>query len=194
MINPDLILHSDNFTLRPLSIMDLEALYKLTGDFEMWTYFTSDLSDFNVLTEWVKDAIEEARQNKRVAFVSLDKKTGSVIGSTSFGNISIRDKRIEIGWTWISKEYQGKGANREIKTAMLEYCFENLNFERVEFKTDVLNLPARKALLKLGAIEEGILRSHTLMTHGRRRDTIYYSVLKKEWPLVKARLLAMQDK
>jgi RimJ/RimL family protein N-acetyltransferase len=191
MINPDFILQSDNFTLRPLSIKDLDALFRLTGDFAMWTYFTADLSDFNVLREWVKEAIEETRQNKRIAFVPVDKKTGSVIGSTSFGNISFRDKRIEIGWTWISKEYQGKGANREIKTAMLEYCFEKLEFERVEFKTDVLNLPARKALLKLGAVEEGILRSHTLMTRGRRRDTIYYSVLKNEWPEVKARYLAI---
>ncbi len=70
---------------------------------------------------------------------------------------------------------------------MIKYCFEELEFERVELKTDVLNLPARKAMIRLGLKEEGILRSHTLMTHNRRRDTIYYSVLKSEWAELKAK-------
>ena len=78
-------------------------------------------------------------------------------------------------------EFQGNGINDQLKYLMLKYCFDNLNFERVEFKTDVLNISARKALKRIGLTEEGILRSHTLMTHNRRRDTIYYSILRSEW-------------
>ena len=107
------------------------------------------------------------------------------MGSTSFGNISLRDKRAEIGWTWIGQNYQGKGINSEIKYLMIKYLFETLDFERVELKTDVLNIKARKALLRIGLKEEGVLRSHTLMTHGRRRDTVYYSLLKSEWEEIK---------
>ena len=110
-----------------------------------------------------------------------------MIGSTSFGNFSFKDRRVEIGWTWIAKEYQGSGVNNEIKYLMLKYAFETLNFERVEVKTDVLNVKARRALSRIGFKEEGVLRSHTVMTHGRRRDTLYYSILKSEWNEVKIR-------
>lgn len=125
------------------------------------------------------------KQKVRLVLTVIDKEKDRLIGSTSLGNISERDKRIEIGWTWISKNYQGKGINSQPKYLLLKYCFEELNYERVEFKTDVLNIPARKALLRIGAIEEGILRSHTIMTNNRRRDTIFYSILKSEWNDVK---------
>lgn len=103
------------------------------------------------------------------------------MGSTSFGNYSERDKRIEIGWTWLGKDYQGNGYNVQAKELLLNYCFEVLELERVEAKTDVLNKAARSSLLKSGFTEEGVLRSHTLMTNNRRRDTIYFSVLKSEY-------------
>jgi RimJ/RimL family protein N-acetyltransferase len=112
----------------------------------------------------------------------IDKRSGKLLGSTGFGNYFPRDQRIEIGWTWLGKAFQGIGINAQMKSLMLQYAFEELEMLRVEFKTDVLNLPARQALLRLGAAEEGVLRSHTLMTQGRRRDTIYYSFLKGEWP------------
>ena len=125
------------------------------------------------------------KNKTRLTFAIIEKSTGNAIGSTSFGNISLIDRRVEIGWTWIAREFQGKGINNQIKYLLLRYLFEKNDFERVEFKTDVLNLPARKALLRIGAKEEGVLRSHTLMAHGRRRDTIYYSVLRSEWEEVK---------
>jgi RimJ/RimL family protein N-acetyltransferase len=121
------------------------------------------------------------KNKSRLPFTIIDKKSGAIAGSTSFGNISFRDKRLEIGWTWIAKDYQGKGINDQIKYLMMEYAFGTLGFERVEFKTDVLNTFSRRALLRIGATEEGILRNHMLMTHNRRRDTIYYSVLRSEW-------------
>lgn len=174
-------LTNDKILLRPMVSEDYNSFEKLTGDEKMWLWFTSDLSEKAVLSDWVSKAVRDTKDKIRLAFTIIDKETGAVVGSTSFGNISIHDKRIEIGWTWIAREYQGKKINDQIKFLMMEYAFETLGFERVEFKTDVLNVYSRKALLRIGATEEGILRSHMLMTHARRRDTIYYSVLRPEW-------------
>jgi RimJ/RimL family protein N-acetyltransferase len=177
----NLILQNDMVMLRPLLRDDYQTFIEITGDESMWTYFTSDLSVRAALLSWIEDATKSIKEESRLAFTIIDRKTGTIAGSTSFGNISLRDKRIEIGWTWISREYQGKGINDQVKYLMLDYAFGTLGFERVEFKTDVLNTHARKALVRIGATEEGVLRSHTQMTHGRRRDTIYYSILKSEW-------------
>ena len=181
----NLILQNDNILLRPLKSDDNKSFVKLTGDKSMWIYFTNDLSDKYELQNWINTALSDMKNKTRLTFAIIEKSTGNAIGSTSFGNISLIDRRVEIGWTWIAREFQGKGINNQIKYLLLRYLFEKNDFERVEFKTDVLNLPARKALLRIGAKEEGVLRSHTLMAHGRRRDTIYYSVLRSEWEEVK---------
>lgn len=183
MIEKNLILENDKVLLRPFTKQDFPLLQILCKDSEMWTWFTHDLSTDEGFKSWAEPALLE----QRIQFTIVEKSTGKIAGSTSFGNFSPRDHRIEIGWTWLGKEFQGTGINQEMKYLMLEYCFEKLELKRVEIKTDVLNLPARHALLKLGAIEEGILRSHTLMVKGRRRDTIYYSVLPEDWEKIKAR-------
>jgi len=185
MLSNNLILQTATILLRPMISNDFSLFERLTEDKSMWVYFTSDLSIKSELENWIDVAVLENENGIRMAFTIMEKENLKAIGSTSFGNISYRDKRIEIGWTWISKDYQGKGINNQIKYLMLKYGFETLNFERIEFKTDVLNIPARKALLRIGAKEEGVLRSHTLMTNNRRRDTIYYSVLKSEWDEMK---------
>lgn len=176
MLPRDLVLKSGRMLLRPLQREDLPALLELTQDPALWTYFTHELSTLEGLETWAAGHFAE----DRLQFVVVNKATNQVLGSTGFGNYFPRDQRIEIGWTWLGRAAQGSGTNQEMKALMLQYAFNELGMLRVEFKTDVLNLPARKALLRLGATEEGILRSHTLMTHGRRRDTIYYSFLKGE--------------
>ena len=176
MLARDLVLQNDRILLRPLHQEDIPALLELTQDPTLWTYFTHDLSTLAGLEAWAAGHFS----GERLQLVVVDQGSQQLLGSTGFGNYFPRDQRIEIGWTWLGKAAQGTGTNREMKSLMLAYAFEELDMLRVEFKTDVLNLPARKALLRLGATEEGILRSHTLMTHGRRRDTIYYSFLKGE--------------
>jgi RimJ/RimL family protein N-acetyltransferase len=103
----------------------------------------------------------------------------------SLMNISIHDLRTEIGSSWLGKNFRSSGLNRHAKYVMMKYAFEEMGFERVEFKTDVLNARARKGLRNIGGIEEGILRSHMTMWNNRRRSSIYYSVLKEEWPTLK---------
>ena len=172
-----IVLENDHILLRPLQAEDLPALLPLTQEPSLWTYFTNDLSTLAGLETWAAGHFS----GERLQFVVIDKATQQVLGSTGFGNYFPRDQRIEIGWTWLGKAFQGTGINAQMKSLMLNYAFDALGMLRVEFKTDVLNLPARQALLRLGATEEGVLRSHTLMTKGRRRDTIYYSFLKGEW-------------
>ncbi|EAZ82553.1 GNAT family N-acetyltransferase [Algoriphagus machipongonensis] len=182
MIPSTLRLENEKILLRPLSEQDFVSLQKLCKNPEMWTWFTQDLSTECGFLEWAKPAMD----GQRLQFSVVEKTSGELVGSTAFGNFSSQDKRLEIGWTWLGEAFHGTGINKEMKLLMLDYCFEKLALERVEIKTDVLNLPARYALKKLGAVEEGILRSHTLMTKGRRRDTIYYSILPQEWKLIKS--------
>jgi RimJ/RimL family protein N-acetyltransferase len=185
MIDFGISLQSRNVLLRPMIREDLYSFSKIAGDEDLWTWFSKDLSKDEELRSWVDEALNALKQQTRLPFTIIEKSSGEPIGSTSFGNISMYDKRIEIGWTWIAKAFHGTGVNSQIKYLMMRYAFEELKFERVEIKTDVLNIRARKALLKTGATEEGILRSHMLMINGRRRDTIYYSVLSSEWDRVK---------
>lgn len=185
MLDFDIVLQNEQILLRPMRYEDLVHLWSLANDSQMWIYFSKDLSKYENLKDWVEISLCQIKNMERLAFTIIDKLQKQIIGSTSFGNLSIIDKRIEIGWTWIGTAFQGTEANKQIKYLMLKYCFEENDFERVEFKTDVLNIKARKALLKIGMVEEGILRSHTLMSHNRRRDTIYYSVLRSEWGKIK---------
>lgn len=181
MLNFDLSLEDDIVVLRPLTRDYFSELKELAADPELWKYFTHDLSNSDGFEAWCLPALS----SERLQFVVIEKATGNIVGSTALGNFSARDGRIEIGWTWLGRNYQGQGFNQSMKKLLLTYCFESLNLERVEFKTDVLNIAARKALRNINAIEEGVLRSHTLMTKGRRRDTIYYSILRSEWGFVK---------
>ena len=177
MLDRTLILENERVLLRPMSREDFPHLQKLSSDPTMWFYFTHDLSVSEEFEQWAAGHFSE----ERLQFIVIEKASGQIAGSTGFGNFFPRDARIEIGWTWLGKEFHGTGINPAMKKLMLDYCFSTLGLKRVEIKTDVLNIPARKALKQLGVIEEGILRSHTLMTHGRRRDTIYYSFLEGEW-------------
>ena len=188
---PDtLILESDRILLRRLAETDLDHFRLLAQQPGIWTYFNRDLSISGELEEWVATAIEDCRQCRRFPFTIVDKSTGNICGSTSLGSISFYDKRIEIGWSWLGEEYMGTGINTDAKFLLLQYAFDTLDFVRVEIKTDNLNERAKKALLKIGAKPEGVLRSHMQMFNNRRRDSIYYSILQTEWPSVRATAFA----
>jgi RimJ/RimL family protein N-acetyltransferase len=177
MLDPNLCLENDQILLRPITEQDFLLLQNLANDPSLWIYFTQDLSVASDFVKWVTPAMI----GERLQFVVIEKSNNYIVGSTAFGNYSPADQRIEIGWTWLGKANHGSGINHQMKLLMVRYCAEVLKLKRVELKTDVLNLPARNALLKMGFIEEGILRSHTQMTHNRRRDTIYYSLLEREF-------------
>lgn len=181
LFNPNLVIENDSVLLRIVTTKDLSMLERIAIDKTIWTYFTDEINSSEELEFYVNNLLAQFEECKNVPFIIFDKKKEEIVGMSSFGNISEKDKRVEIGWSWITPKAQGTGINKAYKDLLVNFAFEELNFVRVEFKTDVLNKKARRALEKIGATEEGVLRSHTLMHHNRRRDTIYYSILKEEW-------------
>ena len=194
MIPADLKLETSRALLRPISIDDFDSFLSLAKeDSDMWKYFTLNLGDEKQLQQWFDMAFADKAANTRRPFTIIDKRTGRIGGSSSLGNISLHDLRAEIGWSWLGKEFRSTGLNKHAKYAMMRYAFDELNFERIEFKTDVLNDRARQGLKNIGGIEEGILRSHMTMWNNRRRSSIYYSVLKDEWLQLKKTLFKEFD-
>lgn len=186
----EIILQDSRVLLRPYQPLDLDNLPGIVYDEEIWRFMPTRISDAQELQNWAQTVETGFASGTRYTFMIVDKATGQLAGSTSYGNISLPDKLLEIGWTWLSKAFRGSGINRHCKFLLLQHAFEVLQMERVELKTDALNQRSRRAMLKIGATEEGILRSHTQMHDGRRRDTIYYSILKHEWPAIKASVFA----
>lgn len=183
-------LHSERAHLRPLVPEDFDELRTIAYDEAIWAYSTGSIGSDDQLRGYLRKAQDDREVGVRFAFAVVDQRSGKVAGSMSYGYLSPRDSRLEIGWSWLGRPYQGTGLNRHAKYLLLAYALEELTLERVEFKTDVLNAQARRALRKVGATEEGVLRSHTLMHDGRRRDTIYYSVLQSEWGEIRRRIYA----
>jgi RimJ/RimL family protein N-acetyltransferase len=182
----ELILETNKVILRPLQEDDFDAFLNLAQhDEDMWKYFSFNLGDKISLQKWIEAALTERKTGTRRPFTIIDKSTNKIAGSSSLGNISYHDLRAEIGWSWLGKDFRSTGVNFHAKYVMMRYVFDELNFERMEFKTDVLNERARQGLRKVGGKEEGVLRSHMTMWNNRRRDSIYYSVLKSEWPHLK---------
>jgi RimJ/RimL family protein N-acetyltransferase len=184
-LDAELILENERVALRPFSRAEGQRLLEYALDPAVWTYFVYRVGSAAEFATYLDDIELQQRNGARHTYVVVDKQTGAAVGSSAYGNISRTDSRIEIGWTWLASAYLGSAINANAKFLLLSYAFEHLDMQRVEFKTDVLNLRARTALKKIGATEEGVLRSHTLMPGGRRRDTIYYSILRNEWPTLK---------
>ncbi|HKB84698.1 MAG TPA: GNAT family protein [Ignavibacteriaceae bacterium] len=180
-----IILENDFALLRPLEKNDFDGLSQIAYDYDIWKFNVSRCMNDEELNEYITRLLEMRENGVLYPFVIIDKSKNQTAGSTSFGNISNKDRRLEIGGTWLGKRFQGTGLNKSCKYLLLKFVFEQLGFERAEFKTDVLNQQSRKALMKNGTQEEGILRSHTVMQDGRRRDTIYYSILEHEWEDIK---------
>ena len=181
MIPLELSLKTNKVILRPIQESDFVPFLQLAQDEEMWKYFSLNLADEEQLKRWMSMAFHDIQANTRRAFTIVEKATGKIAGSSSMGNISMHDLRLEIGWSWLGREFRSSGLNLHAKYSMMKYAFEEINFERVEFKTDVLNERAKKGLRKVGGIEEGVLRSHMTMWNSRRRDSVYFSVIRSEW-------------
>jgi RimJ/RimL family protein N-acetyltransferase len=136
----------------------------------------------------VEKALDEQKRGESVVFATVERSSGTVIGSTRFMNIDRVNRRVEIGSTWIASAWQRTAVNTEAKYLMLRHAFEVWKCIRVELKTDALNQRSRNAILRIGAKEEGTLRKHLITRTGRVRDTVYFSILDTEWPEVKSKL------
>ncbi|WP_158883737.1 GNAT family N-acetyltransferase [Amycolatopsis anabasis] len=181
-------LENDRVLLRPLTPEDRASLHAIAMDPDIWRYFVSQVTTDADFEAFFDATLADHRAGTRVVYHITDKESGRAAGSMSFGNLAERDGRIEIGWSWLGRDFRGRGVNRWAKYLLLEHAFERLGAERVEFKTDRLNEQARRGLRNIGAVEEGTLRSFNPMPGGRRRDAVFYSVLRAEWPRVKQEL------
>ncbi|WP_186645675.1 GNAT family N-acetyltransferase [Fluviispira vulneris] len=175
------ILKGHLVTLRPLVLNDEKALNECFC-VDYFKYFPKHYASSK---ELVSHAIERKLNNISMPFLILENKSSKPIGMTSLANVRLQDKSLEIGSTFIENHYQKMGYNVECKLLLLQYLFEILSLNRVEFKTDKLNLTSNLAMEKLGFVKEGVFRNHIIMPDGRLRDSVYYSVIKEEWAQTK---------
>lgn len=183
-------LENDRVRLSTISHTDREELRAIALDPEIWRYFVTIITNAADFDAYFDTLLSRQQSGSYVVYIIRDKQDGRVAGSMSYSNMAEKEARLEIGGSWLGLDFQGKGVNRWAKYLLLKQAFEELGAERVEFKTDVLNIQARRGLQKIGAVEEGVLRSFNYMPGGRRRDAVYYSVLRSEWPKVRTLLSA----
>ncbi len=189
---PDLniSLESERALLRPLSKDDEKELQEIANEESLWIYGTSDLSKPGELKKYIANAIADRTSGICAIWVIIDKKTDRIAGCTRLSDISWRDERGQIGWTWIGSDFQGSGLNREMKFLILSFGFEQLGLNRIELKADERNHRSRQAILGIGATREGVLREHIKLHDGYIRNTVYYSILRSEWDTIKVQYFA----
>ena len=174
--------------LEPLSLAHVPQLCDVGLDPDLWKWIPSIVGTPDEMLRYVESALQLQKDGTALPFAIVERQSGNAIGSTRFGNIDRNHRRVEIGWTWIARPWQRSPINTEAKYLMLRHAFEVLRCIRVELKTDSLNERSRKAILRIGAKEEGVFRNHMITRTGRVRHTVYFSIVDSEWPLIKADL------
>ena len=171
--------------LAPLKLSHLNELYEAASDKSLWLWTINVVENREDMLRYIETALGEFERKVSLPFVTIEKSSGKIIGSTRFGNLDATHRKAEIGWTWINPRWQRTNVNTEAKLLMLTHAFEIWKCVRVELKTDVLNEKSRTAIRRLGAKEEGVLRQHQITDAGRFRDTVYFSIIDSEWHSVK---------
>jgi RimJ/RimL family protein N-acetyltransferase len=174
--------------LEPLAKTHLAGLAQVGLDEELWRWIPTPVRTTEDMAAYIETALQEEERGVSLPFAILEKATGRPIGSTRYGSIDRAHHRVEIGWTWVARDWQRTAMNTEAKYLLLRHAFEKLGCLRVELKTDSLNEKSRAAILRIGAKEEGIFRNHMITASGRIRHSVYFSIIESEWPAVKARL------
>jgi len=187
-IKHPVILKGTTVNLLPLEEGLLEELYTAAADKELWKLVPLDCSDREVFYKAYRFALSERERGAQYPFVIFHKSTKKLIGSTRFFEIYPGDKKLEIGWTWICREFWGTTVNFECKLLLLTYCFDVLKTNRVQLKTKDTNFRSRKAIEKIGGVFEGILRKDRIQGDGTTRNAAYYSILDDEWPAAKEKI------
>jgi RimJ/RimL family protein N-acetyltransferase len=155
---------------------------------EIFRWFPWSMRTMDDFRRYVDRVLAEQKAGLSVAFATVARTSGQVVGSTRYMNIDVPNRHVEIGSTWVVPAWQRTAANTEAKYLMLRHAFEHWRCLRVELKTDALNQQSRIAILRLGAKEEGTFRNHMVTSNGRVRDTVYFSILDAEWPGIKSQL------
>lgn len=189
-----MVLAGRHVRLEPLSIEHVSGLASVGLEPELWRLQPAAIGNVDDMRAYVVSALEDQRRGVSLPFAIVDQASETIIGSTRYMDIALPHRRLEIGATWITSAYQRTAANTEAKLLLLTHAFETLGVIRVVFKTERLNEASRKALARLGAVEEGTFRKHLISLAGRPRDMVYFSILDDEWPAVKAGLERRLDR
>ena len=176
--------------LRPLCEDDADALVLAASDGELWNLPYTVVPSRETVGAYIERALEGQRAGTVIPFATVISATGVVIGSTRFWKIDRENRRLEIGHTWLAASWQRTPANTEAKFLMLQHAFEDMQCVRVQLTTEILNAKSRAAILRLGAVEEGIIRNERIMPDGRKRTSVRFSIIDDEWPRTKLRLEA----
>jgi RimJ/RimL family protein N-acetyltransferase len=193
----DIILENERVLLRPL-VQD-DAVYLsayVKEEPTLWQYALTPITTEQEFDQYIKTAIESRGLKTAYPFIVFDKLQNKYVGSTRFYDIQLENSSTQFGYTWYSEKTWGTGLNEHCKLLLLTYAFETIGFERVEFRADKRNKRSIAAMQKIGCTVEGILRNHLPTSDGTRRDSILLSMLKNEWPTIKAGFLVrikMQD-
>lgn len=180
--------------LEPLALEHVEGIKEAVKDGELWKlWFTHIPSPENAETA-IKTALELREDKGWMPFVVREKGTSRIIGSTRYCNVDEVNQRVEIGYTWYSQSYQRTAVNTECKYLLLSHAFETLDAIAVEFRTHWHNHKSRAAIARLGAKQDGVLRNHQKSADGLYRDTVVFSIINHEWPVVKKSLLSKLDR
>ncbi len=187
-------MNGDFVRLEPLKTEHVGKLFEIGQNKEIWRWTTTNIESFEDMRQYVATALAERANGLTLPFVTVDQASGEIVGSTRFGNISVQNRSAEIGWTWIDPKWQRTYVNTDAKLLMLTHAFENWKCLRVEIITDVFNEASRRAILRLGAKEEGVLRNHLIVETGRVRDSVVFSIIDSEWESVKEALQTKIEK
>jgi len=175
--------------LEPLSEAHVPDLALAGSDPAIWRYMRyGDLSTEERMMEWVRSLLCAQNQGTDLPFAVIHLRDRGAIGSTRYLNISLENRSLEIGGTWYAVAYQRTAVNTECKYLLLKHAFEDLGCVRVQLKTDVRNIRSQRAIERIGAVREGILRKHMILPDGHVRSSVIYSIVHDEWPRVKAML------
>ena len=181
--------------LEPLSELHCQELTTVGANENIWRYMLyGNIQTYEQMLSWVKDMLRFQSEGTDLPFAVIYSKSGRAIGATRYLNINSYHRHLEIGGTWYGVEYQGTGVNSEAKYLLLQHAFETLGCVRVQLKTDARNQRSQRAIERLGATREGILRHDMITPDGYLRDSVYYSILESEWPDVKSRLESRLEK
>lgn len=174
--------------LIPLRAEHRDALLNAATDGELWNLKVTVVPGPDTLDSYIAKAEKGLEEGTVLPFAILDRRNGKIVGSTRFWKVDRANRKLEIGHTWLALSAQRTPINTEAKLLLLTYAFEELDCVRVQFTTDELNEKSRAAILRLGAVQEGIVRHERIMPDGRKRNSVRFSIIDSEWPEVKARL------
>ena len=178
-------LENDNVKLSLLDLSNYKHLIEVAQQEKLVQYSPSNIATPEALKDYVQNAVDGYYHKTTIPFIVFDKTKNNYAGCTRFMNIDWNNKVLEIGATWIGREFQGSDLNKNMKFLMFQYAFEILNFEKVEFRIDERNIGSRKSVEKIGAKLEGILKKNVYLLDGFKRNTCCYGILQEEWEGIK---------